>query len=417
MRKLSFIAVLTFAASALADNCILDPIDFYVDTDSVTNVYLNGAAPHQGILPSTNVVFDAYLTPSVYDEGLCPDVSAVTGAKFALYFGMEGTATNLYVIAAGALNDTLNGFSPTNYCLNVTNESFLGDGECRVTVYALRSVSTYEDGPGASNPGYCMMGFVVFVDGEPVACRDEDYAEKLPELPYYDEWNDTAKALVKNRYLFPSLVPAGVDDCSSKLREIDFVGTGEVKGLSAGHAPFAAASFADITGLAVTPEPEPAQEWTAGGEPKEYASEADAQAAVDDANAKGITVAWPTDAGDAPVGWTGGDGQTRYSALFTLSADGKVVSVVLRAADDPAVEAVETSLTEATKDIDLSGEATSVKVDAIPGLYYGVSAGEGLDSMSVDKWTIATGDKVEVEIPERGDKEFGFYRLEASPAK
>lgn len=407
IKKLSLIAALAFAASALADNYILNPIDFYVDTDSVTNVYLNGAGPDQGIVLSTDVVFDAILTPSVYDEGLCPDVSAVPDAKFALYFGQDGAATNLYVIAAGANIVSVKSFSPTNYCLNVTNETFLGDGKCRVTVYALLSVSTNGD------DGFSMMGFVVFVNEEAVTCRDDDYEDKLPPLQLLgDDWNDIAKALIANKYLFPSLIPCGGSEVSSKLQDVNFVGTGRVEALRAGYAPFEAADFADVSVL-IPDTPEPTQEWTAGGEPKEYGSAEEAAAAVADAKVKGITVAWPTGADAAPEGWTTG-GQAKYSALFTLTSEGKVVAVVLRAADDPAIKAVEESLTDATKDIDFDAE--SVTVEAVPGLYYGVSAGEELDSMSVEEWTIATGDKVTVDMPERKENQTsGFYRLEASP--
>ena len=407
IKKLSLIAALAFAASALADNYILNPIDFYVDTDSVTNVYLNGAGPRQSIDLSTDVVFDAILTPSVYDEGLCPDVSAVPDAKFALYFGQDGAATNLYVIAAGANIVSLRSFSPTNYCLDV--ENFITDGSCRVTVYALLSVSTNGD------DDLSMMGFVVFVNGEAVTCRDDDYEDKLPQLQLLlgDDWNDIAKALIANKYLFPSLIPFGGSEVSSKLQDVNFVGTGRVEALRAGYAPFEAADFADVSVL-IQDTPEPTQEWTAGGEPKEYGSADAAAAAVAYAEANGgITVAWPTDAGVAPEGWTTG-GQAKYSALFTLSADGKVVSVVLKAADDSAVKAVEESLTEATKDIDFDAE--SVTVEAVPGLYYGVSTGEELDSMSVEEWKIATGDTVTVDMPERkGNQTSGFYRLEASP--
>lgn len=171
----------------------------------------------------------------------------------------------------------------------------------------------------------------------------------------------------------------------------------------------------DLGYWVVTPKDEE-DEPMAFGDEKEYDSEAEAQAAVEAAQG-GITVAWPKNAGDAPESWSDG-GQAAYSALFTLAQDGKVVRVELKPADDDAIKAVEESLTEATRKIDLGGAAASVEVDSVPGLYYGVSIGEELDAMSVDEWSIATSNKVQVAIPARdATKTSGFYRLEANPTK
>ena len=162
-------------------------------------------------------------------------------------------------------------------------------------------------------------------------------------------------------------------------------------------------------------QPTPAEEPEPGVGPTEYATEEAAQAAVE----SGV-VAWPNDSA-LPEASKTKENQAKYSALFKLTRDGKVVMVELKT-DGDEIKAVKDALTGASEAVDLEklsgGQATSVEVDAVPGLYYGVSTGETLDAMEVKSWTIATEDKVEVAIPAKGENQAsGFYRLEASPSK
>lgn len=154
---------------------------------------------------------------------------------------------------------------------------------------------------------------------------------------------------------------------------------------------------------------EPAEPPAYGSEGTDYGTEAAAAEVV-----QAGVVSWPDD-DDLPEDSKTADNQAKYSALFTLSREGTVVRVELKTEGDE-VEAVKAALTEGTQEILGGGE--SVEVSAVPGLYYGVSAGETLDAMEVKSWTIATGDKVEVAIPAKGENQTsGFYRLEASPSK
>ena len=162
-------------------------------------------------------------------------------------------------------------------------------------------------------------------------------------------------------------------------------------------------------------QPTPAEEPEPGVGPTEYTTEEAAQAAVE----SGV-VAWPNDSALPEESKTEAN-QAKYSALFKLTRDGKVVMVELKT-DGKEIKAVKDALTGASEAVDLeklsSGQATSVEVSAVPGLYYGVSTGETLDAMEVKTWTIATEDKVEVAIPAKDENQAsGFYRLEASPTK
>lgn len=401
VKRLSFAAFLVLAASATAEEMILGPTDLDVDADSenMQSVYLKGGKP---MLLNGDVVFDGFLSPSAYDEGESPDISAVKDPKFAMYFGRDGAATNIYVIAAGSDPVSAKTFSTTNYCLNVTNEAFLGSGECRVTIYALRGVTTYEDSAAAM-----MMGFVVFVDETPVQCGDDDYFDKLPK-EFSNPLNNTARALVANRYLFPSPLRDGYGVGSSMLTAIDFAGSGRVRGLAAGYAPMeTSAPFADMSGLTVLPAP--------------------TRVAIGDMLADASQTNGLTKAGNlfAPAEANLSDAQQEaYRSLFGElvfeQADGGGYMVMAYPTDE-AMAMISNNVNACILKIDLDAvrAGTIVLDEVVPGLFYRVRrSSAAADGYAPGEWSVAQGDEtVEVAIPdgEPGDTS-GFFRLEASPA-
>ena len=401
VKRLSFAAFLVLAASATAEETILGPTDLDVDADSenMQSVYLKGGKP---MLLNGDVVFDGFLSPSAYDEGESPDISAVKDPKFAMYFGRDGAATNIYVIAAGSDPVSAKTFSTTNYCLNVTNEAFLGSGECRVTIYALRGVTTYEDSAAAM-----MMGFVVFVDETPVQCGDDDYFDKLPK-EFSNPLNNTARALVANRYLFPSPLRDGYGVGSSMLTAIDFAGSGRVRGLAAGYAPMeTSAPFADMSGLTVLPAP--------------------TRVAIGDMLADASQTNGLTKAGNlfAPAEANLSDAQQEaYRSLFGElvfeQADGGGYMVMAYPTDE-AMAMISNNVNACILKIDLDAvrAGTIVLDEVVPGLFYRVRrSSAAADGYAPGEWSVAQGDEtVEVAIPdgEPGDTS-GFFRLEASPA-
>jgi hypothetical protein len=138
-----------------------------------------------------------------------------------------------------------------------------------------------------------------------------------------------------------------------------------------------------------------------------YESEEAAEAAV----AEGVaSVALPPGVGAVH--------RDRYSALFTMVREGATVKAVLKH-DGDEIDAVKGCLSEATSRIDLvaaeAGDEVAVRVDAVPGLYYGVSSGESPFGMSVKSWRVATGETVDLPLPGKEEgKTSAFFRIEAS---
>ena len=172
----------------------------------------------------------------------------------------------------------------------------------------------------------------------------------------------------------------------------------------------------DVSGywVVVPGSEEPAVEPAIGD--TEYSSAEEAAAVVE-----AHIVAWPDDSDLPETSRTNETYKAKYSALFTLSQDGKVVRVEL-AATGEAIDDVKAALTEATDSIKLDevtkGQDSTVTVTTVPGLYYGVSSGSALDDMEVETWTIATEETLDLTVPARQPEDTsGFYRIEASPTK
>ena len=403
MKKLSFIAVLAIAVSAMAESFTLNVEHLEVDSDQENPCSVNLKDGKPATLEG-DVVFDGYITMSVYDGE--DDPSFPSTAKFAMFLRDMGDATNFYVIASGPSGKTSRAYPTTSYCLDVDGDKLAGNPH-RITVYAMHSATTYLDKyPGF--PARAKMAFVVFVDGQPVQCRDEDYAEKLPQdlingSETYHQLTSSAKALVGRKMLFISPLRAGYGDGSSQLTAIDFVGGGIVDNLDGGDCTLATLPIGDFSYLAVQSMPE-------------KVSIGDI---LDSSQTNGLTVAQlfaPAAAGldDA--------GQAAYRSLFVTlvfkeSGGGYMVMAV---PSDEAEAAIKADVDDGIFMIDLDAVAAGkVTLEEVtPGIFYRVRRGSAVDAIDTKgKWAIAPGSgTVEVAIPEgeAGDSS-GFFRLEASP--
>lgn len=364
------------------------------DFDPSLSFVLNPSYPGSHVALEGDVVIDGKMRFTATEDDSVP--SLPDGSKFALWLYGSGGVTNLRVTAAGNTTRTAATYVATNYCLNVSSDELYAGEWCRVTVRAIPSITTQ---PGERT----LMGFVVFINGKPAACADPDYRSRFPDLPF----NEVAEALIDLKLLFPSIRRSGYSVDSGRLASLDFVGNMHLDELSVGYA-------ADKEPLGALPVP------VEGGTTPHfgrtlYATPSAAESAI----GLGL-VAWPDDA-ELPASVKTPANQLRYSRLFNMMTSGRTVLIALKDSGEEVAE-VENAISAATASIKTerlaAGEAASVEVDAVPGLYYGVSTGETLDAMEVKSWTIATEDTVEVSIPAKDENQAsGFYRLEASPHK
>lgn len=364
------------------------------DFDPSLSFVLNPSYPGSHVALEGDVVIDGMMRFTATDDDSVP--SLPDGSKFALWLYGSGAVTNLRVTAAGNTTRTAATYIATNYCLNVSSDELYAGEWCRVTVRAIPSITTQ---PGERT----LMGFVVFINGKPAACADPDYRRHFPDLTF----NEVAEALIDLKLLFPSIRRSGYSVDSGRLASLDFVGNMHLDELSVGYA-------ADKEPLGALPVPVEDGTTPHFGRTL-YATPSAAESAI----GLGL-VAWPDDA-ELPASVKTPANQLRYSRLFNMTGSGRTVLIALKDGGEEVAE-VENAISAATASIKTerlaAGEAASVEVDAVPGLYYGVSTGETLDAMEVKSWTIATEDTVEVTIPAKDENQAsGFYRLEASPHK
>ena len=364
------------------------------DFDPSLSFVLNPSYPGSHVALEGDVVIDGMMRFTATDDDSVP--SLPDGSKFALWLYGSGAVTNLRVTAASNATRTAAAYVATNYCLNVSSDELYAGEWCRVTVRAIPSITTQ---PGERS----LMGFVVFINGKPAACADPDYRRRFPDFPF----NEVAEALIDLKLLFPSIRRSGYSVDSGRLASLDFVGNMHLDELSVGYA-------ADKEPLGALPVPVEDGTTPHFGRTL-YATPSAAESAI----GLGL-VAWPDDAG-LPASVKTPANQLRYSRLFNMTGSGRTVLIALKDSGEEVAE-VENAISAATASIKTerlaAGEAASVEVDAVPGLYYGVSTGETLDAMEVKSWTIATEDTVEVSIPAKDENQAsGFYRLEASPHK
>jgi len=373
------------------------------DFNAPVSVALNPSYPGRYVQLKGDVVIDGMMRFTATDEDSVPKLP--DDAKFALWLYGSGAVTNLRITAAGNAIDTVETYIATNYCLDVESDAVAEGKWCRVTVRAIPNITTQE-GDGIMP----LMGFVVFINGKAAACADTDYRRRIFESPHAAfaadyPFSETAEALIDLKLLFPSLRRPGYNYNSARLASLDFIGNVQLGDLSAGYA-------AAKEPLGALPVPVENNTIPHSGRTL-YATQSAAEAAA----SYGL-VAWPNDAAMPSYAQTPSN-QLCYSRLFNITSSGRTVFVALKSSGDEVAE-VESAISAATESIKTDhlalGEATSVTVDAVPGLYYGVSMGEELDAMSVDKWNIAISNKVQVAIPARDTtRTSGFYRLEASP--
>lgn len=364
------------------------------DFDPSLSFVLNPSYPGSHVALEGDVVVDGKMRFTATEDDSVP--SLPDGSKFALWLYGSGGVTNLRVTAAGNATKTAAAYVATNYCLNVSSDELSAGEWCRVTVRAIPSITT-------QSGERTLMGFVVFINGKPAACADPDYRRRFPDLPF----NEVAEALIDLKLLFPSIRRSGYSVDSGRLASLDFVGNMHLDELSVGYA-------ADKEPLGALPVPVEDGTTPHFGRTL-YATPSAAESAI----GLGL-VAWPDDA-ELPASVKTPANQLRYSRLFNMMTSGRTVLIGLKDSGDEVAE-VENAISAATASIKTerlaAGEAASVEVDAVPGLYYGVSTGETLDAMEVKSWTIATEDTVEVSIPAKDENQAsGFYRLEASPHK
>ena len=356
-----------------------------------------------------DVVLDGRFKLSVYDNGSEPR-KLPFDTKFAMYLRDDGTETNLYVVAAGNAIYNSESYTTTNFCLAVCGDA-LAAGWHRITVYVLRCVTTrLENYPNSGNPNM-LMGFVVFIDEEPVCCKDPDYRQKSLVSPkaVFDkdlEFNETAKALMEGKYLFISPLRAFYQGGHpSQLASIGFLGNGCVDDIAVGYHPLGSAGFAKLDDISLLPTLEGV-----------YIG-----MVVSASQTNGLTVAKllaPEEAGldDA--------GQAAYRSLFAKlvfeAADGGYM--VMAVPSDAAETDIRNSVDVGVLRIDL-GAVRAGKVlleEVVPGIFYRVRRGSVMTDISkMGEWSVAQGNEsVEVAIP-AGDLEdtSGFFRIEASPAK
>lgn len=375
------------------------------DFDPPLSFALDPSSPGRYVQLKGDVVIDCMMRFTATDDDSVPTLP--DDAKFALWLYGSGAVTNLRITAAGNKIDTVETYIATNYCLNVAADA-LSDGKwCQVTVRAIPNI-TAQEGEGIMP----LMGFVVFINGNAAACADPDYRSRFFESPRAAfaadyPFSEIAEALIDLKMLFPSIRRPGYNPNSARLASLDFIGNVQLDDLSAGYA-------ADKEPLASLPVP--VEDGTVPHFGRTlYATPSAAESAI----GLGV-VAWPDDAA-LPASVKTHSNQLRYSRLFNMTSSGRTVLIALKDSGDDVAE-VESAISSATKSIKTdklaSGEAMSVEVDSVPGLYYGVSKGEKPDAMSVDEWSIATSNKVQVAIPARdATQTSGFYRLEASPTK
>ena len=364
------------------------------DFDPSLSFVLNPSYPGSHVALEGDVVIDGMMRFTATDDDSVP--SLPDGSKFALWLYGSGAVTNLRVTAAGNTTRTAATYIATNYCLNVSSDELYAGEWCRVTVRAIPSITTQ---PGERT----LMGFVVFINGKPAACVDPDYRRRFPDLTF----NEVAEALIDLKLLFPSIRRSGYSVDSGRLASLDFVGNMHLDELSVGYA-------ADKEPLGALPVPVEDGTTPHFGRTL-YATPSAAESAI----GLGL-VAWPDDA-ELPASVKTPANQLRYSRLFNMTGSGRTVLIALKDSGEEVAE-VENDISAATASIKTerlaAGEAASVEVSAVPGLYYGVSTGETLGAMEVKSWTIATEDTVEVSIPAKDENQAsGFYRLEASPHK
>ena len=364
------------------------------DFDPSLSFVLNPSYPGSHVALEGDVVIDGMMRFTATDDDSVP--SLPDGSKFALWLYGSGAATNLRVTAAGNATKTVAAYVATNYCLNVSSDELYAGEWCRVTVRAIPSITT-------RSGERTLMGFVVFINGKPAACADPDYRRRFPDLPF----NEVAEALIDLKLLFPSIRRSGYSVDSGRLASLDFVGNMHLDELSVGYA-------ADKEPLGALPVPVEDGTTPHFGRTL-YATPSAAESAI----GLGL-VAWPDDA-ELPASVKTPANQLRYSRLFNMMTSGRTVLIALKDGGEEVAE-VENAISAATASIKTerlaAGEAASVEIAAVPGLYYGVSTGETLDAMEVKSWTIATEDTVEVSIPAKDENQAsGFYRLEASPQR
>ena len=186
------------------------------------------------IRPTDDVVVDSLMMFSPADSLMAPKLD--DGSKFAmwLYAGEDGV-TNLYVTAGGGgVADSLC-YEATNYCLGPGVDA---DTWYRVTVRVLKNITFDELRP--------YMGFVVFIDGRPMACIDDDYAAKLPA---FGRSTPLAAYLIQEKRLFPSIVSASAtrSDRAAGISGVGFRGTGMVDDISIAKAGAITLDFSNMT--------------------------------------------------------------------------------------------------------------------------------------------------------------------------
>ena len=371
------------------------------DFDPSLSFVLNPSYPGSHVALEGDVVIDGMMRFTATEDDSVP--SLPEGSKFALWLYGSGGVTNLRVTAAGNTTRTAATYIATNYCLAVSSDELYAGEWCRVTVRAIPSITT-------QSGERTLMGFVVFINGKPAACADPDYRSRFFESPQSvfasdSPFNEVAEALIDLKLLLPSIRRSGYSVDSGRLASLDFVGNMHLDELSVGYA-------ADKEPLGALPVPVEDGTTPHFGRTL-YATPSAAESAI----GLGL-VAWPDDA-ELPASVKTPANQLRYSRLFNMMTSGRTVLIGLKDSGDDVAE-VESAISSATKSIKAdklaTGEDTTVELDAVPGLYYGVSTGEKMSAMSVEEWSLATSNKVEVAIPAKGGTS-RFYRLEASPTK
>ena len=370
--------------------CILPAMARMVDEDSPYSIDLRENPWSANAV--CDIIFDGNLTMTPFGANReMPEFS--DSDKFAMYLKDDGYSTNLYVVAAVEGGATQKAYSTTNYCLNVSGETLAGTPH-HITIYALRSVTTYEDMfPGISVN--MMMGFVVYIDGKPVECRDDDYYGRLPQAlldsAQRERFNQAAMAFIRKKMLFVSPLRSGYGEESSNLSEIGFFGVGAVDGFSVGS---------DSSAMP-TPEKVVAGNVLLGSSQTNNLALADLTApkgsGLDDATYRKLFDRLEF----RPLG---GRGAYVVEAKLTGEAASSVTNDVdagMRRLDLAAME---------------SGALTLEK--ATPGIFYRVIRGAKVDGIDKSgEWAVVDKDgNVDLEIPPGGVGDTsGFFRLEATP--
>ena len=347
-----------------------------------------------------DIVVDSYVKLPVYEPGQAPTTEYPN--KCAIYLYDNGVETNLCIVAAG-FRDTSAHHTATSYCLNVSAEAMSAEKH-HITVYALRNVST-----GSRTGPVPLMGFVVFVDGEPVACKDDDYRQKFIDTPYMASFTDSAKALIAKKMLFLSLARESYSYDSGTLTRLIFEGGGDEEqyvneeDVTFGCTPeiLETMTFADLSSLT---------NWDV----------VVIGSTVSASQTNSLTTASLVAPEEAELN----DAQQEtYRALFAqllFKEVGEDSYMVMAVPKEEALASISNNVNSAVLMINLDAVDNGfVELDTVvPGIFYRVKRGTSVAAADKNgEWSVAKGTgKVTVEIPEGSpDDTAGFFRVEANP--